>query len=153
MCDPASRPDLNRDFNTAQTVLDAATADGTARAMSWYWWCLYCRECRVNPWLRHSTPERQSALLLSFASRTRTEFFWKGWQVGAQMVEKALHHVAQAKMLAGYNNPRRPNGSHDLDLLFTNLLKTFKDANPVIKPQVALPVAAIECAVAAHQRA
>ena len=69
------------------------------------------------------------------------------------MVEKALHHVAQAKMLAGYNNPRRPNGSHDLDLLFTNLLKTFKDANPVIKPQVALPVAAIECAVAAHQRA
>jgi len=56
-------------------------------------------------------------------------------------------------MLAGYNDPRRTHHSGgELDIRFTNMLKTYKDSDPVPRPQVALPVAAIECAAAAHQR-
>ena len=71
------------------------------------------------------------------------------------MVEKVIHHVAQARMLAGYNNPCRIHHSGgELDIRFPNMLKTYKDADPVPRPQVALPVtAAIECAAAAHLRA
>ena len=65
-----------------------------------------------------------------------------------------IESFSSAVMLAGYNDPRRTHHSGgELDIRFTNMLKTYKDANPVPKPQVALPVAAIECAAAAHQRA
>jgi hypothetical protein len=77
----------------------------------------------------------------------------KGWQVGSQMVEKAICHVAQARMLAGYNNPRHTHHScGELDIRLTNMLKTYKDSDPVPRPQVALPVATSECSAAAHQR-
>jgi hypothetical protein len=83
---------------------------------------------------------------------TRTGFFGKGRQVGYQIVEKAMHHVVQARMLTGYNDPRRTHSGRELDIRFTNMLKTYKDSDPVPKPQVTLLVAAIECAAAAHQR-
>ena len=90
--------------------------------------------------------------MLGFAARTRTGYFGKGWQVGAQTVEKALRHVAQAFVLEGYPDPRRSAGSNgaDLALPFTHLLKSFKACDPVPKPKVALPVHVIKLASAAR---
>jgi integrase len=55
--------------------------------------------------------------------------------------------VAQALVLAGYPDPRRSYGSKDLDLPFSRLLRTYKNDDPVPKPQLALPVRAVQCAV------
>ncbi len=73
-------------------------------------------------------------------------------QVGAQTVEKALRHVAQAFVLEGYPDPRRTAGAGgaNLALPFTHLLKSYKDRDPVPRPQVALPVHAIKLASAAR---
>ncbi len=102
-----------------------------------------------DPWLRDTTPAIRSQLHLGFAPRTRTGFFGKGWQVGAQTVEKALRHVAQAFVLEGYPNPRRAGSGSDLALPFTHLLKSFRVRDPAPKPHVALPVHAIDQAMAA----
>jgi hypothetical protein len=55
-------------------------------------------------------------------------------------------HVVQALVLAEYPDPRWSCGSKDLDLLFSCLLQTYKNDNPAPKPQLALPVRAVECA-------
>ena len=126
--------------------------DGAVRATSWRWWSQYCTECGIDPWLRDAAAPTRSQLLLGFAARTRTGRFGKGRQVTHQTVEKALRHVAQAFVLAGYPDPRRPAGSSGpaLVLPFTNILKSYKDRDPVPKPQVALPVNAIILASAAR---
>jgi hypothetical protein len=54
-------------------------------------------------------------------------------------------------VLDGYPDPRRSYGSKDLDLPFSRLLKCYKSDDPAPKPQLALPVRAIQCAVA-HYR-
>ena len=54
---------------------------------------------------RYDLRDPQPATLGIFR-RTRTGFFGKGRQVGAQTVEKALRHVAQAFVLEGFPNPR-----------------------------------------------
>ena len=46
--------------------------------------------------------------------------------------------------MAGYPDPRRSYGSKELDLPFALLLKTYKDEDPAPKPQLALPVHAIQ---------
>jgi hypothetical protein len=66
-------------------------------------------------------------------------------------VEKALRHVAQTLVLAGFDDPRRTYGSKELDLPFRHLLKSYKDRDPAPKPQLALPVATVERAGAFHQ--
>ncbi len=124
--------------------------DSAARATSWRWWQQYCTDCGTDPWLRDTTPAICSQLLLGFAARTRTGFFGKGWQVGAQIVEKALRHVAQAFVLEGYPDPRRAGAGADLASPFTHLLKSFRVRDPAPKPQVALPVHAIDWAAAAR---
>jgi hypothetical protein len=40
-------------------------------------------------------------LLLAFAARVHTGIYGKGWQVGHQLVKKALYHVAQTLQLVG----------------------------------------------------
>jgi integrase len=55
--------------------------------------------------------------------------------------------VAQTIVLAGYPDPRRSYGSTDLDLPFSRLLKSYKAADPAPKPQLALPIRAIQCVV------
>jgi hypothetical protein len=124
--------------------------DTTARATSWRWWQQYCTDCGTDPLLRDTTPAIRSQLLLGFAARTRIGYFGKGRQVGAQTVEKALRHVAQAFVLEGYPDPRRAGAGTDLDLPFTHLLKSFRARDPAPKPQVALPVHAIDRAAAAR---
>jgi hypothetical protein len=66
-------------------------------------------------------------------------------------VEKAMRHVAQTLVLAGFDDPRRTYGSKELDLPFRHLLKSYKDKDPAPKPQLALPVATVEYAGASHQ--
>jgi hypothetical protein len=66
-------------------------------------------------------------------------------------VEKALRHVAQTLVLAGFDDPRRTYGSKELDLPFRHLLKSYKDQDPAPKPQLALPVATVQRAGAFHQ--
>ena len=149
-CQPAARAALQCDFDTARAALDDATVDITARATSWRWWQQYCTDCGTDPWLRDTTPAIRSQLLLGFAARTRTGYFGKGRQVGAQTVEKALRHVAQAFVLEGYPDPRRAGAGTDLALPFTHLLKSFRVRDPAPKPQVALPVHAIDLAAAAR---
>ena len=149
-CQPTARAALQCDFDAARAALDNATVDNAARSTSWRWWDQYCTECGADPWLRDTTPATRSQLLLGFAARTRTGYFGKGRQVGAQTVEKALRHVAQAFVLEGYPDPRRAGAGSDLALPFTHLLKSFRDRDPAPKPQVALPVHAIDFAAAAR---
>jgi hypothetical protein len=126
--------------------------DNRVRATNWRWWTQYCTECGVDPWLQDIAPATRLQLLLGFAARTRTGYFGKGRQVTSQTVEKAMRHVAQAFMLEGYPDPRCPAGSSgtDLALPVTHLLKSFKDRDPAPRPQVALPVVAIQMASAAR---
>ena len=149
-CQPTARAALQCDFDAARAALDAATVDNAARTTSWRWWDRYCTECGTDPWLRDTTPATRCQLLLGFAARTRTGSFGKGRQVGAQTVEKALRHVAQAFVLEGYPDPRRTGAGSDLALPFTHILKSFRDRDPAPKPQVALPVHAIDLAAAAR---
>jgi hypothetical protein len=58
--------------------------------------------------------------------------------------------VAQAFVLEGYPDPRRAGAGSDLALPFTHLLKSFRVHDPAPKPQVALPVDAIDLAAAAR---
>jgi hypothetical protein len=150
VCQPTARAALQCDFDTARAALDDATVDTATRATSWRWWQQYCTDCGTDPWLRDTTPAIRSQLLLGFAARTRTGFFGKGWQVGAQTVEKALRHVAQAFVLEGYPDPRRAGAGPDLALPFTHLLKSFRVRDSAPQPQVALPVHAIDRAAAAR---
>ena len=85
---------------------------------------------------------------MGFAAWTRTGFFGKGRQVGAQTIEKSLRHVAQAFVLEGYPNPRQAGTGADVALPFTHLLKSFLVQDLAPKPQVALPVHAIDLAAA-----
>ncbi len=149
-CQPTARAALQCDFDTARAALDDAMVDSAARATSWRWWQQYCTDCGTDPWLRDTTPAIRSQLLLGFAARTRTGFFGKGRQVGAQTVEIALRHVAQAFVLEGYPDPRRAGSGSDLALPLTHLLKSFRVRDPAPKPQVALPVHAIDQAAAAR---
>jgi hypothetical protein len=66
-------------------------------------------------------------------------------------VEKALRHVAQTLLLAGYDDPRRTYGSKELNLPFRHLLKSYETQDPAPQPQLSIPVATIERAAAYHQ--
>jgi hypothetical protein len=60
--------------------------------------------------------------------------------------------VAQTIVLAGYyNNPRRSFRSKDLDLPFYKLLSSYKTQDPIPKPQLVLPVHAVQCAAAFYK--
>jgi hypothetical protein len=61
-------------------------------------------------------------------------------------VEKALRHVAQTIVLAGYDDPRKTLGSSNLDLPFSRLLTSYRHDDPVPQPQLALPVNTVEAA-------
>jgi hypothetical protein len=104
----------------------------------------------MDPWLRLMPLSLKQTYLLAFAARFCTGIFWKAIQVGFQSVEKALHHISQALVLAGYDNPRWTYGSKELDLPFWPLLKGYKDQDPAPKPQLAIPVATVEQASAYH---
>jgi hypothetical protein len=89
--------------------------------------------------------------LLAFADRVCTGIYGRAVPVGFQSVEKALRHVAQTLLLAGYDDPRRTYGAKELDLPFRHLLKGYKEQDPAPKLQLALLVATIEHAGAYHQ--
>jgi hypothetical protein len=55
--------------------------------------------------------------------------------------------VAQIIVLAGYPDPRRSYGNKELDLPFSKLWRSYKIQDPAPKPQLALPVRAIQIAV------
>jgi hypothetical protein len=65
----------------------------------------------------------------------------------ARTPETSLPHVAQTIVLAGFTDPRRSYRSKDLNLNlnlpFTQLLKTNKCNHPFPQPQLALPAHAI----------
>ncbi|KAI2500877.1 hypothetical protein MHU86_13597 [Fragilaria crotonensis] len=147
-CFPDARPTVQRDFDLAGAALATATVDDAARAASWRWWARYCNECRLDPWLSGCPITVQQQLFMGFAARVRTGYFGVGRQVGHQTVEKAIRHVAQARVLAGLTDPRRTSGRPDLDLAFHHLLRSYKNDDPAPRPQLALPVIAIEAAAA-----
>jgi hypothetical protein len=98
----------------------------------------------------HTKPLHQS-YLLAFAARVRTGVFGRAIQVVSQSVEKALRHVAQTLLLAGYDDPRCTYGAKELDLPFRHLLKGYKEQDPAPKPQLAFPVVTIKRAGAYYQ--
>ncbi len=148
-CQSTARAALQCDFDAARAALDNATVDTAVWATSASWWQQYCTDCGTDPWLRDTTPAIRSQLLLGFSDWTRTGFFGKGRQVGAQTVKKALRHVAQPFVLEGYPDPRRVGS--DVALPFTHhLLKSFCVRDLAPTPQVALPVHALDLAAAAR---
>jgi hypothetical protein len=137
---------VQRDRNAAWTAITAATLDNVARAKSFNDWTNYARESGADPWLRGYSKALKQEYLLSFAARVRTGIFGRAVQVGHQSVEKALRHVAQTILLAGYDDPRKTRGSSELDLPFTRLLASYRQTDPVPQPQLALPVNTVEAA-------
>jgi hypothetical protein len=124
--------------------------DDQARATAWQNWTAYARECQIDPWLRYQSKPSKQTYFLAFAARVRSGIFGHAVQVGHQTVEKALRHVAQTLLLAGYDDPRRTYGSKELDLPFRHLLRSYKSQDPAPQPQLAIPVATIERAGAYH---
>jgi hypothetical protein len=139
---------VQRDLNAAWAAIGTATVDGDARKTSWDHWSRYARQCQIDPWMRYLDKATRQTYLLAFAARFRTGIFGRAVPVGFQSVEKALRHVAQTLLLAGYDDPRRTYGAKELDLPFRHLLKSYKDQDPAPKPQLALPVATVERAAA-----
>jgi hypothetical protein len=107
--------------------------------------------CQIDPYLRGVPFQVQQQTLLAFAARVRTGSFGNGRKVGFQSVEKAMRHVAQTQVLAGFPDPRRRYGTKELDLPFQHLLKSMRDEDPAPRPQVALPVETIAAAASASQ--
>jgi hypothetical protein len=150
-CPAQFRPLVQRDLNAAWAEIATATVDDTARSAAWRNWSRYAQECQIDPWLRLHSKSSQQTYFLAFAARVRSGIFGNAVQVGHQTVEKALRHVAQTLLLAGYDDPRRTYGSKELDLPFRHLLKAYKNKDPAPQPQLAIPVATIERAAAYHQ--
>jgi hypothetical protein len=142
---------VQRDLNAAWAAIGTATVDDKARIAAWGHWTDYAAQAQIDPYLRYMPRTLKQTYLLAFAARFRTGIFGHVVQVGAQSVEKALRHVAQTLVLAGFDNPRRTYGSKELDLPFRHLLKSYKDQDPAPKPQLALPVATVERAGAFYQ--
>ena len=122
--------------------------DDEARIHSWNAWLQYVAEWRQAPYLPDMSKHDQQEILLAFGARVRTGFFGKKRQVGAQSVEKAMRHVAQTLVLAGFTDPRRTSGARELDLPFSRMTKTMRDSDPAPRPQLALPVVCITAAAA-----
>ena len=93
----------------------------------------------------------QQHLLLGFAAWNMRGYYRRGRQVGSQTPETTLLNVAQIIVLAGYTYPRQSYGSTDLDLPFSFLMISHKTTEPVPKPQLALPIQAIQCAAKFYQ--
>jgi hypothetical protein len=121
--------------------------DDQLQAQNWEQWLEFCSDARRDPYLLDSAKPIQQQLLIAFAARVRQAYYGRGRQVQAQTPETALRHVAQTLVLAGYADPRRSYGNKDLDLSFSKLLRSYKLQDPAPKPQLALPVQAIQCAV------
>jgi hypothetical protein len=100
-------------------------------------------KCQVDSWLRDISPLAHIQLLLGFAAQTCTGFFRKGRQVTAQSVEKALCCSHGTSLCAG----GIPRPLLRCQLTF---LKSYQDRNPAPRPQVALPIHAIDLAAAAR---
>jgi hypothetical protein len=118
--------------------------DHKNRAKSWASWVAYAGASNFDPWMRGMDKTNQQQRLLAFAARFCTGIFGNGRKVGFQSVEKALRHVAQALVLAGYEDPRRSYGAKELDLPISAILSTYRKDDPPPQPQLALPVATIE---------
>jgi integrase len=142
---------VQRDLNAAWAAIATATVDDQARTTAWHNWSTYARECGIDPWLRYHSKSSKQTYFLAFAARVRSGIFGNAVQVGHQTVEKAIRHVAQTLMLAGYDDPRRTYGAKELDLPFRHLLRSYKTQDPAPKPQLAIPVATIERAAEYHQ--
>jgi hypothetical protein len=121
--------------------------DDRIQAKDWESWLEFCGDAHRAPYLLNCSKPIQQQLLLGFAARIRRGYYGRGAQVQAQTPETALRHVAQTLVLDGYTDPRWSYGSKDLDLPFSRLLHSYKTDNPAPKPQLALPVRAIQCAV------
>jgi hypothetical protein len=121
--------------------------DDKLQAQNWARWLEFCSDARRDPYLLDSDKPVQQQLLLAFASRVRRGYYGRGRPVQAQTPETALRHVAQTLVLAGYPDPRRSFGAKDLDLPFSKMLRSYKLQDPAPKPQLALPVRAVQCAV------
>jgi len=135
---------VERDSNAAWATINAATLDDKERSKHFGDWKTYAGACNIDPWLRYHTKPSKQEYLLAFAARVRTGIFGNAIQVGHQTVEKALRHVAQTLVLAGFEDPRKTHGSKDLDLPFSRLLSGYRNSDPAPKPQLALPVNTIE---------
>jgi hypothetical protein len=142
---------VQRDINAAWAAIATATVDDHAQSTAWSNWTAYACECRIDPWLQYHTKPSKQSYFLAFATRIRSGIFGKAVQVGHQSVEKAMRHVAQTLLLAGYKDPRRSYGSKELDLPFRHLLKSYKTQDLAPRPQLAIPVGTIERAAAYHQ--
>jgi hypothetical protein len=137
---------VQRDNDAARAAIATATVDDTACKTAFANWTRYCRASGADPWLRGDSKAVKQERLLSFAARVRTGIFGHAVQVGHQSVEKALRYVAQTIVLAGDDDPRKTLGSSDLDLVFSRLLSSYHNEDPVPQPQLALPVNTVEAA-------
>jgi hypothetical protein len=124
--------------------------DDEARIHSWNAWLQYVAEWRQTQYLHDMSKHDQQEILLAFGAQVRTGFFGKKRQIGAQSVEKAMRHVAQTLVLAGFTNPRCTSGARELDLPFSRMTKTMRDTDPAPRPQLALSVSCITATAAAR---
>jgi hypothetical protein len=107
-------------------------------------WATYAGESHFSPWLRYLRKARKQECLLSFAARVRIGIFGLAVQVEHQSVEKALRYVTQTLVMAVFEDPRKTQGSDDLDLPFQHLLLGYRQEDPAPQPQLALPMNTVE---------
>ena len=89
--------------------------------------------------------EQQLQLLLLFAARVRMGEYGRRKQIRVGFVDVALRAVGQTFALAGHPDPRRSSqGTKELDLPISLLLKRYKDLDPATCPELAVPVEVVE---------
>jgi hypothetical protein len=140
---PGVRAEFARDLDSSWQKVAHATVDGAARTTHWRNWGTWCSRFGFDKFLTNVPQPQQSHVLMAFAARVRAGAFGNGRQIGCQAVATALHHVAQAFVLANYDDPRGKSGPK-LGLAFTRLYHSYRNEDPAPRPQLALPVSAFQ---------
>jgi hypothetical protein len=84
-------------------------------------WTTYAGESHFDPWLRYLSKASKQERLLSFAALV-LESSGVQSRLDTNLWTKALRYVAQTLIMAGFKDPRKTQGSDDLDLPFQHHL-------------------------------
>jgi hypothetical protein len=135
--------EFSRDLDSSWTKVAHATVDGAARKTHWRNWCTWCTRFGFDNFLTNVSQPQQAHVLMAFAARVRAGAFGNGRQIGCQAVATTLRHVAQAFVLANYDDPRGKSGP-ELGLVFTRLYHSYRNEDPAPRPQLALPISVFQ---------
>jgi hypothetical protein len=132
---------LAADLALAWEAIEAGTVDQDARFRSWRLWVDYLAINGIpDRYLRRRDPAEQLSVILAFAAKVRTGDLGMGARVQLGSVSSSLRHVGQMFELAGFRDPRKPQGTAELHLAISRMYRAYQNQDPPPRSQIALPV-------------